>query len=58
MKSEEIFRFESTGNYFDVRAHSKDGAAKIFSGLLAGEQIEMPIEDSPWGTHFGMFRDK
>ena len=41
-----------------VRAQSKDEAAKIFSGLSAGGQIEMPIDNSPWGTYFGMFRDK
>ena len=41
-----------------VRAQSKDEAAKIFSGLSAGGQIEMPIDDSPWGTYFGMSRDK
>ena len=27
-------------------------------GLSAGGQIEAPIGDSPWGTYFGMFRDK
>ena len=24
----------------------------------AGGKIEAPIGDSPWGTYFGMFRDK
>jgi hypothetical protein len=24
----------------------------------AGEKIESPIADSPWGSYFGMFRDK
>lgn len=41
-----------------ISAESKDEADKIFSGLSAGGQIEMPISDSPWGTYFGMFRDK
>ena len=41
-----------------VRAQSKDEAGKIFSGLSAGGQIEMPIDNSPWGTYFGMSRDK
>lgn len=41
-----------------VRAQSKDEAGKIFSGLSAGGQIEMPIDNSPRGTYFGMFRDK
>ena len=41
-----------------VSAESKDEADKIFSGLSAGGNIEMPIADSPWGSYFGMFRDK
>jgi PhnB protein len=31
---------------------------KLFNGLSANGQIEMPIADSPWGSYFGMFRDK
>jgi PhnB protein len=30
----------------------------LFHGLSAGGKIEMPITDSPWGSYFGMFRDK
>lgn len=41
-----------------VSAESKEEADKIFNGLSAGGQIEMPISDSPWGTYFGMLRDK
>lgn len=41
-----------------ISAESKAEADKIFNGLSAGGQIEMPIGDSPWGTYFGMFRDK
>lgn len=41
-----------------VNAESKEEADKIFNGLSAGGQIEMPIGDSPWGTYFAMFRDK
>lgn len=41
-----------------VNAESKAEADTIFNGLSAGGQIEMPISDSPWGTYFGMFRDK
>ena len=41
-----------------VTAESKEEADKIFNGLSAGGQIEFPISDSPWGTYFGMFRDK
>lgn len=41
-----------------VSAESKEEADKIFNGLSAGGNVEMPIGDSPWGTYFGMFRDK
>ena len=41
-----------------VTAENTEEADKIFNGLSAGGQVEMPIADSPWGTYFGMFRDK
>ena len=41
-----------------ISAESKEEADNLFNGLSAGGQIEMPISDSPWGSYFGMFRDK
>ena len=41
-----------------ISAESREEADKLFSGLSAGGSIEMPIGDSPWGSYFGMFRDK
>ncbi|MES2679597.1 MAG: VOC family protein [Bacteroidota bacterium] len=41
-----------------VTAESKEETFKLFNGLSAGGQIEMPIEENPDGTYFGMFRDK
>lgn len=41
-----------------IRAESKEEADKLFNGLSEGGTIEMPMEDSLWGTYFGMFRDK
>lgn len=41
-----------------ISAASKEEAEHLFNGLTAGGQIEMPLEDSPWGSYFGMFRDK
>ena len=41
-----------------ITAESKEEADKLFNGLSAGGTIEMPISDSPWGSYFGMFRDK
>ena len=41
-----------------ISAESKEEADKLFNGLSAGGKVEMPIEDSPLGSYFGMFRDK
>lgn len=41
-----------------ISAESKEEADQLFNGLSAGGEIEMPISDSPWGSYFGMFRDK
>lgn len=41
-----------------VSADSREEADKIFNGLSAGGNVEMPIDDSPWGTYASMFRDK
>ena len=41
-----------------ISAESREEADELFKGLSEGGQIEMPIADSPWGSYFGMFRDK
>lgn len=41
-----------------IATDSKEEADKLFNGLSEGGKIEMPISDSPWGSYFGMFRDK
>ncbi len=41
-----------------IGAESREEADKLFSGLSAGGIIEVPMDDSPWGSYFGMFRDK
>ena len=41
-----------------ISPESKEEADKLFNGLSAGGQIEMPITGSPLGSYFGMFRDK
>lgn len=41
-----------------VSTESKEEADKLFRGLSAGGEIEVPMDNSPWGTYFGMFRDK
>ena len=37
-----------------ISTESKEEADKLFNGLSAGGQIEMPIGDSPWGSYFGI----
>ena len=41
-----------------ISAESKEEADKLFTGLSAGGTEEYPMSDSPWGSYFGMFRDK
>jgi PhnB protein len=41
-----------------ISAESKEEAVRLFNGLSVGGQIEVPIEESPGGSYFGMFRDK
>ncbi len=41
-----------------ISAESKEEADRLFNGLSAGATVEGPMGDSPWGSYFGMFRDK
>lgn len=41
-----------------VTAESREEAERIFNGLSQGGTVEMPMDESPWGTYFAMFRDK
>lgn len=41
-----------------INAESRTEADTLFNGLSAGGTIEVPIAESPWGSYFGMFRDK
>ncbi|AWI26190.1 VOC family protein [Flavobacterium pallidum] len=41
-----------------IGAESKEEADQLFHALSEGGEVEMPIMDSPWGSYFGMFRDK
>ncbi|PWJ57916.1 PhnB protein [Dyadobacter jejuensis] len=48
------------GNRYTVSisAESKAEADQLFTGLSAGGEVEVPISDSPWGSYFGLFKDK
>ncbi|MCX3263545.1 VOC family protein [Pedobacter agri] len=41
-----------------VSAESREEADRLFQALSAGGNVEVPIDDSMWGSYFGMFRDK
>jgi len=41
-----------------VFTKSREEADNIFTNLTQGGSVEVPMDDSPWGTYFGMFRDK
>jgi PhnB protein len=41
-----------------VSADSREEAERIFTGLSEGGNVEMPMDESPWGTYFAMFRDR
>lgn len=41
-----------------ISAESHEDAIKLFKGLSEGGNIEIPIDDNPSDSCFGMFRDK
>lgn len=41
-----------------VSTQSREEADRIFAGLSEGGAVEMPMDESPWGTYFAMFRDQ
>lgn len=45
-------------NYISITPDSREEADRIFQGLSAGGEIEMPMEDMFWGDYFGSFKDR
>lgn len=41
-----------------INTESREESERLFDGLSAGGAVEVPLSDSPWGSYFGMFRDK
>jgi PhnB protein len=41
-----------------VSTESREEAEKIFKDLSEGGTVEMPMDSAPWGSYFGMLRDK
>lgn len=44
--------------YININTDSREEADRLFNGLSAGGEIEMPMEDMFWGDYFGSFKDK
>jgi PhnB protein len=49
---------EGNNNYVSIFPDSREEADKLFNGLSAGGQVEMPMADQFWGDYFGSFTDK
>jgi PhnB protein len=45
-------------SYVFITAESKEEAARLYQGLSEGGSIKMPIQDTFWGSYYGMFVDK
>ena len=45
-------------NYISLHPDSRAEAERLFKGLSAGGEIEMPMADQFWGDYFGSFTDK
>jgi len=41
-----------------INIESREEADRLYNGLSEGGDVEFPMGDSPWGSYFGMFRDK
>jgi PhnB protein len=48
------------GNDFSlsINADNKEEADTLFTALSAGGTVIVPIDNSPWGSYFGMLTDK
>jgi PhnB protein len=49
---------KGNNNYISLHPKSREEADRLFNGLSAGGEIEMPMEDQFWGDYFGSFIDK
>lgn len=41
-----------------ITADSREEADRLFNGLSVDGEVESPMNESPWGSYFGSFRDK
>ena len=45
-------------SYICISPDSKEEATRLFNGLSAGGNVEMPLQDMFWGAYYGSFTDK
>lgn len=45
-------------NTISISAASREEADALFNGLSAGGKVEMPMDEGPFGSYFGMFTDQ
>jgi PhnB protein len=41
-----------------ITTEDRSEADRLFNGLSVGGEVESPMNESPWGSYFGSFRDK
>lgn len=44
--------------HISIHAESREEADKLFNGLSAGGNVQMPMTDMFWGDYYGSFADK
>lgn len=49
---------KGNNGYISLHPDSREEADRLFNGLSAGGEIEMPMEDQFWGDYFGALTDK
>ena len=42
----------------NLEPDTREEADRLFQGLSAGGEVEMPMQDMFWGAYFGRFRDR
>lgn len=56
----DVYGQVSQGNAFHITISpdSEEETTRLFNGLSAGGQVDMPLEKTFWGAYFGVFKDK